>query len=72
MLYQRKSETEPFPPTYPTTDAILGARVTTKENARPTLAEAVFSLTKRSGQWKIQSLRLSKDPLPTLWLKGKH
>lgn len=71
-LHQRKSETEPFPPTYPTTDAVLGAWVTTKKSARPTLAEAVFSLTKRSGQWKIQSLTLSKDPLPALWLKGKH
>lgn len=72
MLYLRKSETDPFPPTYPATDAVLGAWVTTEKNARPTLAEAVFSLTKRSGQWKIQSLRLSKDPLPPLWLKGKH
>jgi hypothetical protein len=71
-LYQRKSETEPFPPTYPTTDAVLGAWVTTEKSAYPTLAEAVFSLTKRSGQWKIQNLTLSKDPLPTLWLKGKH
>jgi hypothetical protein len=70
MLYRHQSQ--PFPPSYPTVDAVLGAWVTTKKSASPMLTEAVFSLTLRSGQWKIQNLALSTKLLPPSWLKGKH
>ncbi|WP_395146382.1 hypothetical protein [Armatimonas sp.] len=75
-VYVRKSEADPFPPPprapEATVDVNVRGWVTTAKVSTSYPALATFTLTKRSGQWKIQQLQLSTKPLPSGWLKGKH
>lgn len=66
--YLRKSESDPFPPLpspyEDTVDVNVQGWVTTARTSKPYLALSTFTLTKRSGQWKIQQLQCTTEPLP--------
>lgn len=62
-------DSDPIPPRQQTTtmQVLIQAKVwvTTAQIRTPYLAPATFTLTKRSGSWKIQQLQLSTRPLET-------
>ena len=73
--YVRKSEADPFPPPQKerqdTVDVPVRGLVTTAMKSKPYPALATFTLTKRSGQWRIQQLQCTTEPLP-VWSWGSN
>ncbi len=67
--YIHEHDSDPIPPRQQTSTMQVLVQVkvwvTTAQTRTPYLAPATFTLTKRSGSWKIQQLQLSTRPLET-------